>query len=844
MGATEAVHPTDRTLQSYGLGKLDDASSDSVNKHLKSCSDCQRRVAEMSSDSFLGRLRDAGVQPGSAISPPVVSSLAGLSMLDDGGRPGSPPPAESLPPGLADHPDYEVIRELGQGGMGTVYLAQNRMMGRLEVLKVVSAHMVKRQGVLDRFQVEIRNAACLHHTNIVTAYSASRLGESIVFAMEYVDGLDLSKLVKGRGALPVTNACNYVRQAALGLQHAHELGMVHRDIKPSNLVLAGQRGRALIKVLDFGLAKVRSEGAVDGGLTHEGQMLGTPDFIAPEQIGDARRADIRADVYSLGCTLYYLLTGGPPFKATSLYEILQAHHSMDALPLNLARPEVPVELAALVARMMAKEPERRFQEPKDVAEALKPFFMKRISGAGPSSAEVSQAGRSRTRRESTGGGSFSLQPATSPTATLAPPPKNATAARAQPVRESLLVRTAEEPSKVAVPALVPQKGTKAPWLWPAATGSALLFGFIMLGIVVYITTDNGQTKISGPADKPLNAHVDGVQVEYKPSSANPKESKVVKANEGQALAAEIQSKPPDTRRAEGVRPPILVAPVSTAAAKKAQADWADFLKVPTMATNTFGMKFRLIPPGDFLMGAPDDPALTEMHPTETERARPAHRVRITNPFYIGMHEVTQQDYQKLVESNPSRAQGGPNLPVDSVSWYEAVEYCNRLSTRENQRHYYKIEGIDVSVSGGDGYRLPTEAEWEYACRGGTQTIYSHGDDSERIDLFAWTGTNSEKRSHPVGELKPNAFGLYDMIGNVFEWCWDWCGNYPEDGNSVENPKGPVAGVNHVSRGCAFQWNTRLLFSPLHRGWPNWPKDPSVHIPHQGFRIVRDATIGR
>jgi hypothetical protein len=178
MGATEAVHPTDRTLQSYGLGKLDDASSDSVNKHLKSCSDCQRRVAEMSSDSFLGRLRDAGVQPGSAISPPVVSSLAGLSMLDDGGRPGSPPPAESLPPGLADHPDYEVIRELGQGGMGTVYLAQNRMMGRLEVLKVVSAHMVKRQGVLDRFQVEIRNAARLHHTNIVTAHSASRLGES------------------------------------------------------------------------------------------------------------------------------------------------------------------------------------------------------------------------------------------------------------------------------------------------------------------------------------------------------------------------------------------------------------------------------------------------------------------------------------------------------------------------------------------------------------------------------------------------------------------------------------------------------------------------------------------
>src|SRR5271168_2619982 len=291
------------------------------------------------------------------------------------------PDVRTLPPGLADHPDYEVIRELGQGGMGTVYLAQNRLMGRLEVLKVVSSHLMNRRGVLERFSAEIRNAARLHHTNIVTAYSASRTGESIVFAMEYVEGLDLSRLVKAKGPLPVSNACNYVHQAALGLQHASELGMVHRDIKPGNLMLAKQGNRAVIKVLDFGLAKIKSEGAVNGGLTHEGQMLGTPDYIAPEQIGDARRADIRADIYSLGCTIYYLLTGGPPFQGTSLYDILQAHHSMDAKPLNLARSEVPVELAALVAKMMAKEPERRFQEPKEVAQALTPFFKKGSAGS-------------------------------------------------------------------------------------------------------------------------------------------------------------------------------------------------------------------------------------------------------------------------------------------------------------------------------------------------------------------------------------------------------------------------------------------------------------------------------
>ena len=314
----------------------------------------------------------------------------------------APPPASTLPPGLADHPDYEILRELGRGGMGVVYLAQNKLMGRMEVLKVVGGQLVNRRGVLDRFLGEIRNAARLHHPNIVAAYSAIRLGESLVFAMEYVEGLDLSRLVKARGPLPVANACNYIHQAALGLQHAHEHGMVHRDIKPSNLMLARQGNRAVVKVLDFGLAKVQSEGDVDGGLTHEGQMLGTPDYIAPEQISDAQRADIRADIYSLGCTLYYLLTGGPPFQGDSLYEILQAHHSMDATPLNLVRPEVPVELAAIVAKMMAKEPERRFQKPKEVAQALKPFFKAGNVASVGEKPDVSKATPPGPKRETAG----------------------------------------------------------------------------------------------------------------------------------------------------------------------------------------------------------------------------------------------------------------------------------------------------------------------------------------------------------------------------------------------------------------------------------------------------------
>ncbi|HEX3450930.1 MAG TPA: protein kinase, partial [Isosphaeraceae bacterium] len=227
MGVTAAVHPTDQVLQSYGLGKLDDASSVSVSKHLEGCDSCQRRVAELSCDEFLGRLRYVQAKPDKSAtswSPSAASSHEGIW------RPAvPPPPVDTLPPELVTHPDYEIVRELGRGGMGVVYLAQNKLMGRPEVLKVVGGHLVERPGVRDRFLREVHSAAKLQHKNIVTAYSAMRLGESIVLAMEYIEGDDLAKVVKSSGPLLVMNACYVIYQAALGLQHAHERGTVHRD---------------------------------------------------------------------------------------------------------------------------------------------------------------------------------------------------------------------------------------------------------------------------------------------------------------------------------------------------------------------------------------------------------------------------------------------------------------------------------------------------------------------------------------------------------------------------------------------------------------------------------------
>src|SRR4051812_22590719 len=349
-------HPTDQTLKSYGVGKLDARSAGAVDEHLIGCSDCRKRVAEASANDSLENARDARKAPaGSTSGRPRSGVTPSCGCANATGT----PPTDSLPPGLAHNPDYEIKRELGRGGMGVVYLAHNTLMGRDEVLKVMGEHLLDHPEVFDRFVREIRAVARLRHPNIVTAYHAARLGQSLIFSMEYIEGLDLSRLVKAKGPLRVAHACLFAHQAALGLQHAHEEGLVHRDIKPRNLMLSRKGDRAAVKVLDFGLARAPREEKVDGGLPPVGQALGPPDFIAPEQILDAPSADIRADVYSLGGPLYFLLPGRPPFKANSLYDIYQAHISRDAEPLNMVRPEVPAELAALVAKMMAKEPARR-----------------------------------------------------------------------------------------------------------------------------------------------------------------------------------------------------------------------------------------------------------------------------------------------------------------------------------------------------------------------------------------------------------------------------------------------------------------------------------------------------
>ena len=379
MDARSGSHATDATLQAFARGRLADDLARQLMDHLEDCAECRGRAALLPDASSDGKGRDSrpAARPDSA---PLVVPVALKA---------TPPPG--VPRELAELTGYDIIRELGRGGMGVVYLARNKLMDRLEVLKMVSKAQVGRPEAIERFLQEIRSAARLIHPNVATAFSVHALGDLLVLAMEYVEGDDLAKVVRVRGALPVASACYYICQAALGLQRGHEAGMVHRDIKPGNLLLAKQGKRDVVKIVDFGLAKAKTEMPEDRDLTGTNQMMGTPGYTAPEQLLDAKSADIRADVYSLGCTLYCLLTGARAFQGTSVFQVLLEQEKGLVTPLREFRSDLPDGLEAVVARMMAKEPADRYQSPADVARALAPFFRTGLRESAPPAAESAAA---------------------------------------------------------------------------------------------------------------------------------------------------------------------------------------------------------------------------------------------------------------------------------------------------------------------------------------------------------------------------------------------------------------------------------------------------------------------
>jgi len=366
-------HPGKDQLTAFGLGTLDPSEAEKIAEHLDSCPVCGETILNLQDDTFVSLVRNSPAPAENAaavnlqLAQQVTIDVASVATDSESGT-------TELPSELRDHARYEILNLIGRGGMGEVYKALHKVMNRIVAVKVIKPQLVQNDAAVQRFHREVQAAAKLNHPNIVSAYDAEQAGDLHFLVMEHVEGMDLSELVRRSGPLPIADACDLIRQAALGLEHAHQHALVHRDIKPSNLMLTTD---GTVKILDLGLALLEEpQGAGVNELTTAGQTMGTLDYMAPEQGGDSHDVDIRTDIYALGATLYKLLTGEPIYagaKYSTPIQRLTALALTPAPPIQGRREGVSDELAAVIHKMIAKDRNERYATPGEVSEALAPF---------------------------------------------------------------------------------------------------------------------------------------------------------------------------------------------------------------------------------------------------------------------------------------------------------------------------------------------------------------------------------------------------------------------------------------------------------------------------------------
>jgi serine/threonine-protein kinase len=714
--------------------------------------------------------------------------------------------------------EYTILEKIGAGGMGQVFKARHRRMERTVAIKMLPPSMTKDAAAAARFQREVVAAAKLSHPNIVHANDAGQAGAAHFLVMEYVEGKDLSALVKQNGPFPVNKAVNYILQAARGLEFAHKKGVVHRDIKPANLLLDNE---GVVKILDMGLARLDSSVGAESGpqadLTGTGTIMGTVDYMAPEQALDTKHADARADIYSLGISLYFLLSGRAAFEGDTVMKKLLAHREHPIPSLQDTQTTVSKQLDAVFRKMVAKRVEDRYQNMSEVVEALE-----RLGFGGSSKIGMADIAS---------------------TIDLSSADKKKLAKATKKPLGSITEVVASEKTKHLVLKIV--------------GGS---FGTIIAPILVFYLIRHLEKE-----DKPAN-----------PPAANVPAATVPPV----VVATNTTTQPPAHVLDDG-SPKPLVAPFDAEAAHAGQEAWAKHLGTTVEKTNPVGMTLVLIPPGEFLMGSTDEQVAAVLKVAEEVKVdqptkdriqkgeRPQHRVVITKPLLMSSTEATVGQFRKFVEATkyvteaerygfgdsgdnalsdkvPAKSRGlnwkspgyavTDDSPVAQVTWNDACAYCAWLSQQEQRPPWYRPDGKGgwLIAAKASGYRLPTEAEWEYACRAGTTTQYSFGDDYAELEQYGWYSKNAGGKSQPVGLKLPNPFGLFDMHGNLQEWCQDFYDENWYEKPLPNDPKGPSSRSNRVLRGGS--WNSASFCRSAYR----FSNTPSYRYYLNGFRCVRVA----
>ena len=683
---------------------------------------------------------------------------------------------------LADLPkqlgDFEIFERVDIGGMGAVYRAWQRSTGRAVAIKIIAPHRQDSVEAQRRFRREGQLALGLRHPHLVEVLAAGEEAGRAYLAMEFLAGSDLARVAAGQGPLAVADACELIRQAALGVDFLNQQGFVHRDLKPSNLMLSGTP--ATVKVLDLGLVHDAGETALSE-LTQSRQILGTYDYLAPEQARDSRAVDGRADIYSLGCTLYRLLAGFAPFSRVgggSPATILIAHQLDTARPLNSLRPEIPVELAAVVARAMAKQPAERFATAGELANALVVFsagakldrLLELTEGHSGRDVAADQVSAVQVAADQVAAVAGSM--ANEPTGVTASSDSDRTSA-SEPATEG--VRADRDGAHF--------RGGRSWRVGGAMAGGVAGVAVLALFLMAWTGLGPGRNRARREAIAPGAA---GKGIVGKGASRS----------QGEPSA--------------GVRvvshPPPLLAPFTAAEAQAAQHEWARRLKLADVEiANTIGMPLRLVPPGEF---------------HSRSRVRGA---RASRPLFFGAHEVTEREFARVMKSDKAEVVKAETAdwPARGVAWHEAIEFCRRLSDLPEERR------------AGRRYSLPPHADWEWACRAGVESDMPWNVSTMRDHAVA-----NEPAPRPVGSFPANPFGLVDMRGNIAEWMAEWL---PELASAPmtppSSPQPQLAStpfVRPVVRGGSYESEAADLLRATATRW-HFPESPPK--PDCGFRVV-------